>query len=187
MKFITTGLEGVLLIEPDVHRDDRGFLLESYQRRKYVEGGVPDVFVQDNHSLSVRGTIRGLHAQRKRPQAKLVRAVRGAIFDVVVDIRAGSPAFRRWFAAELSADNFLQCYIPAGFAHGLCVLSDFAEVEYKCSDFYDPADQLTVIWNDPSIGIAWPISRALLSAKDRSARRLDEMTNLLPQYRRSQP
>ncbi len=182
MKFIATELEGLLIIEPDVFRDERGFLLESYSRRRYAAGGVPDVFVQDNHSLSVRGTIRGLHAQRARPQAKLVRVVRGAIFDVAVDIRIGSPSFGRWHGTELSAENFRQSYIPRGYAHGFCVLSEVAEVEYKCSDFYDPADQLIIRWSDPSIGIRWPAGTPLLSDKDRAARTLEESTDLLPRY-----
>lgn len=185
MKFITTELDGVLIIEPDVFRDERGFLMESYQQRKYMEGGVDAVFVQDNHSLSRRGTVRGLHAQRIRPQAKLIRVVRGAIFDVAVDIRKGSPTFSRWFGTELSAENFFQCYIPAGYAHGFCVLSEFAEVEYKCSEYYDPDDQLAIMWNDPRIGVKWPIEEPLVSAKDRKAGPLDQLIEFLPLYRRA--
>ncbi len=184
MKFTATDLEGVLIIEPDVFRDERGFFLESYQRRKYAAAGVPEIFVQDNHSLSRRGTIRGLHAQRNRPQAKLIRVLRGAIFDVVADIRKGSPGFCRWIGLELSADNFRQCYVPAGYAHGFCVLSEVAEVEYKCSEFYDPADELTIAWNDPRLGVRWPTAAPILSPKDREAPPLAQLMELLPLYRR---
>jgi dTDP-4-dehydrorhamnose 3,5-epimerase len=185
MKFTSTQLEGVLLIEPDVFRDQRGFFLESYNHRKYVEGGVPEVFVQDNHSLSGRGTIRGLHTQRLHPQAKLIRVLRGAIFDVVVDIRRGSPTFLRWIGVELSSENFLQCYVPAGYAHGFCVLSEMAEVEYKCSQFYDPSDELAILWNDPEIGVKWPADDPILSSKDILARPLRDVMNLLPRYKRT--
>lgn len=185
MKFIPTELDGVLIVEPDVFRDARGFVLESYQQRKYIGGGVRDVFVQDNHSLSIRSTIRGLHAQLAHPQAKLIRVVRGAIFDVVADIRKGSPTFRRWIGIELSADNFRQCYVPQGYAHGFCVRSEVAEVEYKCSEFYDPADELTIIWNDAAIGIEWPTHKPILSAKDLKGRTLEEQSEFLPRYRES--
>ncbi len=183
MKFIPTALEGVLVIEPDLFRDARGFFLETYQRRKYREGGVPGPFVQDNHSRSERGTIRGLHAQRMHPQGKLIRVLQGGIFDVVVDIRKGSPAFGRWIKIELTADNFLQCYVPPGFAHGFCVLSEFAEVEYKCTDYYDPSDELRIISNDPSVGVQWPTAQPMLSDKDRDARPLRELMEFLPQYK----
>jgi dTDP-4-dehydrorhamnose 3,5-epimerase len=185
MKFTPSQLEGVLVIEPDVFRDQRGFFLESYNHRKYVEGGVPDVFVQDNHSLSRRATIRGLHTQRIRPQAKLIRVLRGAIFDVVADIRRGSPNFLRWIGVELSSENFLQCYVPAGYAHGFCVLSEMAEVEYKCSQFYDPADELAILWNDPEIGVKWPAAEPILSPKDTQARPLRDVMDLLPEYKRT--
>lgn len=182
MKFIPTALDGVLVIEPDLFRDPRGFFLETYQQRKYREGGVPGPFVQDNHSRSERGTIRGLHAQRMHPQSKLIRVLHGRIFDVVVDIRKGSPAFGRWIKIELTADNFLQCYVPPGFAHGFCVLSEFAEVEYKCTDYYNPSDELRIIWNDPSVGVQWPTAQPVLSDKDRDARPLRELMEFLPQY-----
>jgi dTDP-4-dehydrorhamnose 3,5-epimerase len=166
MNFIETGLEGVLVIEPDVHRDSRGFFLESWHERKYREAGIPGTFVQDNQSRSVRGTLRGLHAQRARPQGKLVRALRGEIFDVAVDIRPGSRTFGRWVSATLSEDNFRQIFVPKGFAHGFCVLSETAEIEYKCTDFYDRADEIGLRWDDPEIGIAWPLKDPLLSPKD---------------------
>jgi len=153
VKFINTPFDGVILIEPDVFRDERGFFLETFHAAKYHEGGVDARFVQDNHSRSARGTIRGLHAQRRHPQGKLVRALTGSIFDVVVDIRRGSPNYLRWLSFELSGDNFRQLYIPPGYAHGLCVTSDFAELEYKCTDFYDPHDELRIAWNDPQIGV----------------------------------
>ena len=138
MKAIPTELPGVVVIEPAVHRDPRGFFLETYHQRKYAELGIPGPLVQDNHSNSVQGTLRGLHAQLQRPQGKLVRAVHGEMFDVAVDIRRGSPTFGRWVGAVLSGENFRQLWIPPGFAHGFCVLSERVDVEYKCSDFYDP-------------------------------------------------
>lgn len=182
MQVVQTELPGVVLIEPDVHRDERGFFLETFHGEKYAERGLPSVFVQDNHSRSVRGTLRGLHAQLRRPQGKLVRVIAGEIWDVAVDIRRGSPWFRRWTAVKLSADNFRQLYVPPGFAHGFCVLSDVAEVEYKCTDFYDPDGELRLAWNDPELGIAWPITEPLLSPKDREARKLRELLELLPTY-----
>ncbi len=173
MKFIQTGLPGVLLIEPDVFRDARGFFLETFHARKYREGGIPYDFVQDNHSRSQRGTLRGLHAQLRRPQGKLVRAVKGEIFDVAVDIRKGSPTFGKWVGATLSEENFRQLFVPPGFAHGFCVLSEIAEVEYKCTDFYDKADEIGVLWS--SAGIDWPVKEPLLSAKDAALPRLDQL------------
>ena len=182
MKFLASELPEVIVIEPDIYRDERGFFLESYQARKYAEGGIAETFVQHNHSLSVRGVLRGLHAQRRRPQGKLVRVLRGEVFDVAVDIRRGSPTFAHWRGVTLSAENFLQCYIPPGFAHGFCVLSDGAEFEYKSTDFYDPDDQLTVRWNDPQVAVKWPIDTPILSAKDREAPLLAEIADRLPIY-----
>jgi dTDP-4-dehydrorhamnose 3,5-epimerase len=180
VKFINTPFDGVIVIEPDVFRDERGFFLETFHAAKYGEGGVDARFVQDNHSRSARGTIRGLHAQRHHPQGKLVRALTGSIFDVVVDIRRGSPNYLRWLSFELSGDNFRQLYIPPGYAHGLCVTSDFAELEYKCTDFYDPRDELRIAWNDPHIGVQWPVREPALSPKDRDAPRIEEQIDLLP-------
>ncbi len=178
MKFSHTPLEGVILVEPAVHGDARGFFLETYHQQKYAHGGIAERFVQDNHSKSKRGTLRGLHAQLRRPQGKLVRAVEGEIFDVAADVRRGSPTFGQWFGANLSADNFRQLYVPPGFVHGFCVLSESAQVEYKVTDFYDPADDYGVAWNDPDIGIDWPISDPLLSDKDREAPRLRDIEQL---------
>ena len=172
MKFIQTDIEGVVIVEPAVHRDERGFFLETYHARRFEEAGLPATFVQDNHSRSVRGTLRGLHAQRLHPQGKLVRAIQGEIFDVAVDIRPGSPTFGKWVAVVLSAGSFRQVYVPPGFLHGFCVLSEHAEVIYKCTELYVPGDEMGVIWNDPEIGIRWPVAEPILSAKDRGHPRL---------------
>jgi dTDP-4-dehydrorhamnose 3,5-epimerase len=182
MKFTPTEIPEVILIEPDVYKDARGFFLESFHQRKYTEAGIPGPFVQDNHSHSLRGTLRGLHAQRQHPQGKLVRAVLGEMFDVAVDVRRGSPTFGRWVAAVLSADNFRQLYIPPGFVHGFCVQSERVEVEYKCTDFYARGDEMTVAWNDPALAIEWPVRDPILSKKDAAAPRLAELMDLLPLY-----
>jgi len=183
MEFTQTKLDGVTIIRPDVFLDDRGFFLETYRADKYARGGIKGRFVQDNHSRSVKGTIRGMHAQRRHPQDKLVRVLAGRIFDVVADIRPESPTYLQWISVELSADNFLQLYVPRGFAHGIGVLSDFAEIEYKCTDFYDPADEIRIIWNDPSLGIEWPIDNPIVSPKDREARTLADQAELLSELR----
>jgi dTDP-4-dehydrorhamnose 3,5-epimerase len=183
VKLHPTALPGVLLVEPTVHRDARGFFFESYHAERYRNAGIDAVFVQDNHSLSVRGTLRGLHAQlAPRAQAKLVRVVEGEIFDVAVDIRVGSPTFGRFASALLSAENHLQLYVPAGFAHGFCVTSEQAQVEYKCSAPYDPAHELAVAWNDPEIAIPWPEREPILSPRDRSAPRLADALARLPRF-----
>ena len=169
MKFIPTALTGVIVVEPDVFRDERGFFLETFSRAKYARGGIDCEFLQDNHSRSQRNTIRGLHAQRQHPQGKLVRVLSGSIFDVVVDIRRDSPTYLKWISVELSADNFRQIYVPPGFAHGICITSDVADIEYKCTDYYDPNDELRIAWNDPAIGIRWPVENPILSDKDRQA------------------
>ena len=177
MKFLETDLPGVLIVEPAVFRDPRGFFLETFHAARYREGGIPYDFVQDNHSKSVRGTLRGLHAQRRRPQGKLVRAVQGEIFDVAVDIRPGSGTFGKWVGARLSGENFRQVFVPPGFAHGFCVLSATAEVEYKCTDFYDRADEIGARWD--SVGIEWPIQDPLLSPKDAALPTLLELRKAL--------
>jgi dTDP-4-dehydrorhamnose 3,5-epimerase len=164
----------VVLVVPDVHRDPRGFFLETWHARKYAGAGIGASFVQDNQSRSARGILRGLHAQLRSPQGKLVRAARGEIFDVAVDIRPSSPTFGRFAAATLSEENAHQLWVPPGFAHGFCVLSEVADVEYKCTTFYDPADEIAIRWDDPAIGIRWPVAEPLLSARDRAARPLAE-------------
>jgi len=183
MKFICTELDGVKVIEPDVFRDARGFFLETWRADKYAAGGIGQSFVQHNHSRSEHGTIRGLHSQRAHPQAKLVRVLSGAVLDVVVDIRRGSPTWLKWIAVELSAENFRQVYVPAGYAHGICVTSDAAELEYQCTDFYDPSDELRIKWNDPSIGVRWPLRQPILSDKDRTAATLEAQLDQLPVWR----
>ena len=180
MHFLETSLPGVILIEPIVFGDDRGFFMETYHVDKFRAGGIPDVFVQDNHSSSARGVLRGLHYQEPNPQGKLVRCTRGVLFDVAVDIRRGSPSFARWFGAELSADNRRMLWIPPGFAHGFCAISDMADLVYKCSALYDAAADRGIAWNDPEIGIRWPIESPLLSPKDAAAPRLRDA--VLPSY-----
>jgi dTDP-4-dehydrorhamnose 3,5-epimerase len=181
--FRQVDLPGVLVVEPVVHQDERGFFLETYHRDKYREGGLDAAFVQDNHSRSRRGTLRGLHAQRTRPQGKLVRAVHGRIFDVAVDIRRGSPTFAHWVGEELSAENFRQLWIPPGFAHGFCVLSEVAEVEYKCTEAYVPEDEITIAWDDPRIGVRWPLDGAPnLSSRDGAAPPLEDWVDRLPVF-----
>ena len=182
MRCTPSDIPDVLIIEPDVHRDARGFFVETYRADRYRANGIATPFVQDNHTRSVARTIRGLHMQRKRPQAKLVRVVAGEIYDVAVDLRRGSPTFGRAVGIRLSADNFRQCYIPAGFAHGFCVLTATAEVEYKCSEVYDPADEFGIAWNDRALAIAWPITDPLLSDRDRRNPTLPEITDQLPSY-----
>ncbi len=180
--FTPTTLPGVLVVEPDLFKDGRGFFFESYNQKKYAEAGIPERFVQDNHSKSKKGTLRGLHAQLLRPQGKLIRALAGEIYDVVVDIRTGSPTFKRWCGVTLSADNFRQCYVPPGYAHGFCVMSETAEIEYKVTDFYDPSDELHLLWNDPDLNIQWPVNDPILSPKDSSGVRLKDITHRLPVY-----
>jgi dTDP-4-dehydrorhamnose 3,5-epimerase len=161
-----TGLSGLLLIEPNCHRDERGFFLEAFQGRRYREAGVTDEFVQDNHSHSRQGVLRGLHFQVKQPQAQLVGIIRGRIFDVAVDLRPDSATFGRWYGAELSADRPRQLYMAPGFGHGFCVLSDFADILYKVSEFYDPHDEAGLVWNDRDIAIRWPIESPIVSKRD---------------------
>ncbi len=168
MKRIDTDLAGVCIIEPKVFGDHRGYFFENYNQRAFAAIGIATTFVQDNQSGSARGVLRGLHYQLRQPQAKLVRVIRGEVFDVAVDIRAGSPTFGRWTATILSGENRRMLFIPHGFAHGFAVLSAEAEFIYKCSDFYAPEHERGISWNDPSIGIQWPLGEAapLLSAKD---------------------
>ncbi len=167
MKIIKTLLEGVFIIEPKVFRDSRGFFMETYNQNRYRESGIHRIFVQDNLSCSVKGTLRGLHFQVKHPQAKLVQVITGEIFDVAVDIRPDSPTFGKWAGVYLSDQNRRQLFIPEGFAHGFCVLSETAHFLYKCSDFYAPEDEGGIIWSDPEIGINWPVNNPIISDKDK--------------------
>jgi dTDP-4-dehydrorhamnose 3,5-epimerase len=183
MKFHPTPLPGVVLVEPTVFSDPRGFFMETYHAPKFAEAGISEAFVQDNHSRSVQDTLRGLHYQIERPQGKLVRVVAGEVFDVAVDIRRGSPTFGRWHGVNLSADNRLQLYVPPGFAHGFCVVSDTADVIYKCTDVYAPKGERTIRWDDPELAVAWPVARPLLSEKDAAAPTLAEMADDLFVYR----
>jgi dTDP-4-dehydrorhamnose 3,5-epimerase len=180
VRFLPTELPGVLVIEPDVHQDPRGFFLETYHAEKYRAGGIDSPFVQDNHSRSGRGTLRGLHLQLRRPQGKLIRVIEGEIYDVAVDVRRGSPTFARWVGVVLSAENFKQCYVPPGFAHGFCVTSADAQVEYKCTDLYDPASEIGIPWNDPTIAVTWPIAQPLLSDRDQRHQPLQGILAELP-------
>jgi dTDP-4-dehydrorhamnose 3,5-epimerase len=175
MKRIDTALPGVWIIEPTVWRDERGFFFESYQELKFAELGIRDRFVQDNHAKSVQGTLRGLHYQIARPQAKLCRVVCGAVLDVVVDVRRGSPTFGQHAVEVLSDENRRLVYVPPGFAHGYAVLTETAEFLYKCSDFYFPEHERGVLWNDPALAINWRTADPILSAKDRAHRRLGDI------------
>jgi dTDP-4-dehydrorhamnose 3,5-epimerase len=180
VKVEPTALPEVLLIRPDVHRDPRGYFLETWNAKRYAEHGIVATFVQDNHSSSSKGTLRGLHAQRRRPQGKLVRVVSGEIFDVAVDVRVGSPTFLKWVGVTLAAADATQCWVPPGFAHGFCVLGDRADVEYKCTELYDPSDELRIRFDDPEIGIRWPIKDPVLSSADQAAKRVRDVRDLLP-------
>jgi len=166
MKILPSSLPEILIIEPSVFQDERGFFIETYQQRRYTEAGIESIFVQDNLSRSVRGTLRGLHYQVKQAQAKLIQVIEGTIFDVALDIRRGSPYFGQWTSVHLSDENKRQLFLPEGFAHGFCVLSESAQVVYKCTDFYAAEDEGGVLWSDPTLAIAWPISEPLLSEKD---------------------
>lgn len=184
MKILPTALEDVLVVEPNVLRDARGFFLETWQAARYREAGIALPFVQDNLSKSRRGTLRGLHLQHPRDQGKLVGVPLGRVLDVAVDVRIGSPTFGRHVAVELSDENHRQLWIPPGFAHGFQVLSDEALFAYKCTDLYDPACELGVRWDDPDVGIAWPVASPTVSAKDVALPRLSEIDRArLPRYR----
>ena len=178
MRVIPANIPSVLIVEPDVYVDVRGFFLETYHADKYRAAGIADLFVQDNHSRSAGSTIRGLHLQLGRPQGKLIRVIEGEIFDVAVDVRRGSPTFAKWVGVTLSAENFKQCYIPKGFAHGFAVTSGVAQVEYKCTDIYDAASEIGIAWDDPDIAITWPVSAPVLSERDKRHPRLAEVTDL---------
>ena len=176
MKISHTKLKGCVIIEPTVFGDERGFFLETFQAVRYEqEAGIDLPFVQDNHSRSARGVLRGLHFQKTKPQGKLVRVVRGEVYDVAVDIRKGSATFGEWEGVILSEDNKKQFWVPPGFAHGFVVLSDTADFEYKCTDYYDPSDEGCILWSDPDLDIPWPIANPVLSTKDESAKRLVDL------------
>lgn len=183
MKVIETALPGVLIIEPKVFSDQRGYFFESSHETRFKEVGINKAFVQDNISRSSKDVLRGLHYQLEKPQAKLVSVIRGAVFDVAVDIRHGSPTFGQWVGVELSDSNHRQLYVPEGFAHGFAVLSDVVDFHYKCSDYYHPQAEYGVHWGDPNIGIAWNISAPILSEKDKVYPFLEQIPiELLPKY-----
>ena len=183
VRFTGISLTGVILIEPQVFKDARGFFVETFHKEKYARGGIDRTFVQDNHSHSQRGTLRGLHYQLGHAQGKLVYVVTGEIFDVAVDVRRGSPTFGKWVGAHLSAENRHQIYVPEGFAHGFCVLSDRADVIYKCTDFYSPEDECGIFWADPTIDIDWPIDAPVISEKDsKNPKLVDVPERFLPAY-----
>ncbi len=172
MQVTETELPGVRIIEPQVFEDRRGFFFESWNARRYAEAGIADDFVQDNHSRSTYGTLRGLHYQAAPGQAKLVRVVVGEVWDVAVDIRWGSPTFGRWVGVTLSAENCRQLYVPAGYAHAFCVTSEVADFLYKVTSYYAPADERGIAWDDPALAITWPVSQPVLSDRDRRHPRL---------------
>ena len=183
MKVTPTNLKGVVIVEPDVYGDHRGFFLESYQQQRYQETGIDVPFVQDNISFSLRHTLRGLHYQYPKCQAKLVQALQGKIYDVAVDIRRGSPTFGQWTAAVLTSENHRQLFIPEGFAHGYCVLSETAQCLYKCSEYYSPRDEGGIRWDDSQLEIEWPIDDPVLSERDQGLACLDAMDpDRLPVY-----
>ncbi len=178
-----TALPGVLIVEPARFADSRGVFFESWNLRRYAAAGIPEKFVQDNVSQSARGVLRGLHFQNPKAQGKLVSVLSGEIYDVVVDIRRGSPTFGQWTAITLDAENSKQLYVPEGFAHGFCVTSDSAVFTYKCTDFYAPDCEHTIRWNDPQLNISWPVGDPLLADKDRDASYLKDLpTEILPAY-----
>lgn len=183
MKVEAATIPGLLIIEPTVHGDERGFFMESYSRDRYAEAGVRAEFVQDNLSLSAKSILRGLHLQHPNDQGKLCFVLAGEVFDVAVDVRVGSPTFGRWEGVTLSSENKRQLYIPPGFAHGFCVMSERALFSYKCTDFYAAPSEIGVAWNDPEIGIEWPIETPRLSVKDQQNLRLRDIpSDRLPRY-----
>jgi dTDP-4-dehydrorhamnose 3,5-epimerase len=172
----TTPLAGLLLVKPDVFGDERGFFQETWNLRRYTEAGLDRHFVQDNLSLSRKGILRGLHFQNPGPQGKLVYVLQGEVFDVAVDVRTDSPTFGQWHGVTLSAENHHQLFVPEGFAHGFCVTSETALFAYKCTDFYNPKAEFSLLWNDPDIGIEWPITKPELSEKDKNGQPLSEFS-----------
>jgi len=176
MNFVPTELPEVVIVEPQVFGDSRGFFMEAFRSDRFAEAGLPAVWMQDNISRSQKSVLRGLHFQLIQPQGKLVRCLRGAIYDVAVDVRRSSSTFGKWVGVELSEENRRALYVPVGFAHGFCVLSDLADVEYKCTNLYAPQHERSLIWNDPAVGVQWPLSgEAILSPKDLLGKPLDEL------------
>lgn len=168
MKAVPTGVDGLVVLEPTVHGDERGFFMETFHEKMFANLGLPTHFAQDNHSRSSKGVLRGLHFQDPNAQGKLVRVVTGAVWDVAVDLRTGSSTFGRWFGTELTSENKRLVYVPPGFAHGFCVLSDTADFLYKCTTIYSPKDEHGIRWDDPDLNITWPVDRPQVSAKDAS-------------------
>lgn len=181
MEIIKTSIPEVIVFVPPVFTDSRGYFLETYQQQKYAAAGIPKPFVQDNQSYSTKNVLRGLHFQLRHPQGKLVRVIQGSVFDVAIDMRKNSPTFGKWHGEILSAENKRQMYVPENFAHGFCVLSDSAEFVYKCTDFYVPGDEVGLIWNDPQVGVKWPIEQPILSDKDAVLPSWADILELLPE------
>jgi dTDP-4-dehydrorhamnose 3,5-epimerase len=182
MNIVETAIPGVLIIEPKIFGDNRGFFTELYRADRYARGGISTAFVQDNLSRSIRNVLRGLHIQNPKPQGKLVTVLRGAVIDVAVDVRVGSPTFGQHVKVELNEDNKRQYWIPRGFAHGFLVISDSADFIYKCDDFYSPSDELVLKWDDPALGIDWGVTSPQVSARDQMGRCLTDLVTLLPKY-----
>ncbi len=188
MRVIETSLPGVLILEPKVFGDSRGFFLETYRQSVYREAGIGELFVQDNRSRSRKGVLRGLHYQLVQPQGKLVEVIRGQVFDVAVDIRRGSPTFGHWTGVILDDQRHHQLYVPAGFAHGFLVMSEYVDLFYKCTDYYHPQSEQGIAWNDPDIGIEWPAAEVILSDKDaRNPRLAEQSLDSLPMYEIQSP
>jgi dTDP-4-dehydrorhamnose 3,5-epimerase len=178
MNIISASISDLLIVEPDVFNDNRGFFMETYHQKRYEDHGIKETFVQDNLSYSVKNTLRGLHFQSKHPQSKLIFVIAGEIYDVVVDIRKGSPTFGKWVGVVLSEENKKQLFVPKGFAHGFCVLSAFAYLAYKCSDIYHPDDESGILWSDPEIAVKWPVINPIISPKDQKLPRLSEISGI---------
>ena len=175
MKITPVDIPGLLVISPDVYHDNRGFFMESYHEERYFKQGLTEKFVQDNHAGSIKNVLRGLHYQTKHAQGKLIRAIQGEVFDVAIDIRRGSATFGKWFGIHLSAENHKQLYIPADFAHGYCAMSEYVEIQYKCTEKYYPSYDAGIRWDDPDIGINWPVSNPILSKKDEALPYLNQI------------
>jgi dTDP-4-dehydrorhamnose 3,5-epimerase len=183
LKFIETSLSNVIVIKPDVFGDERGFFLETFREEEFKEAGITEKFIQHNHSRSIKGVLRGLHYQLTQPQGKLVRVTSGKVYDVVVDIRRGSPTFGQWYGTTLDEENMRMMYVPPNFAHGYVVLSNSADFIYMCTDYYHPESEKGILWNDPQIGIDWPITDVILSNKDKCNPTLaNQDEDKLPKY-----